>query len=231
VNEVTLKPATSRPTNPAEEFATGSVWLVVAFAVSVAVVVGAQLWFRAVQHVWPTDDPTVVGLQFGSFLLLAGGIAGSMWRGDLGLRVGTSHTEWRRIAAWAAVLALGTVLLMVVWGSNDYSGSDPLFETVLVPVGEELVFRGLLLGILLDQLRRRFGAGTGESLAIVFSALAFGAAHASNVLFGVTPSFVAVQVAAATALGLIFAHLRVRTGSSLAPVLLHALVNGINLLA
>jgi hypothetical protein len=39
-----------------------------------------------------------------------------------------------------------TVTFVTVTGSNAYSGADPLFEIVLVPVGEELVFRGLLLG-------------------------------------------------------------------------------------
>jgi uncharacterized protein len=206
-------------------------WLAVALGASVGVVIGAQLWFRALQRVWPTDDPTLVAIQFGSFLLVTGGLGAVAWRGDLGLRVGATVKEWRRVVGWGAVLAVATGLLVAVGGPNDYSASDPLFEVVLVPVGEELVFRGLLLGILLDRLRRGPGVGAGDRLAILYSALAFGAAHASNALFGVTPSFVVVQVVVATLLGLILGHLRVRTGSLLAPVFLHTLVNGINLLA
>jgi membrane protease YdiL (CAAX protease family) len=208
----------------------GAVWLAVALAASAGVVIGARLWFGALQLVWPTDDPTLVGLQFGSFLLVLGGVGGWLWGGDLGLRLGTTFAERRRILGWGAVLASATGLLVAIGGANDYSGSDPFFEVVLVPFGEELVYRGLLLGILVDRLRRRAAAGPGDRLATLFSALAFGAAHASNALFGVAPGFVAVQVVAATALGLILGHLRVRTGSLVAPVALHALVNGINLL-
>jgi hypothetical protein len=57
-----------------------------------------------------------------------------------------------------------------------------------------------------------------------------GSAHASNGLFG-AGDFAVVQVLAATALGMVFGALRVRTGSLTAPVALHALVNGLNLLA
>ena len=42
--------------------------------------------------------------------------------------------------------------------------------------------------------------------------------------------FAVVQVLAATVLGLLFGRLRVRTRSLAAPILLHALINGINLL-
>jgi membrane protease YdiL (CAAX protease family) len=229
VTEVTVEPAP-----PARRVAgrppSRGAWLAVALGASVAVVIGAQLWFRALQRLWPTDDPTLIGLQFGSFLLLTGGSGAVAYCGDLGLRVGATLEQWRRVVGWGAVLATATVLLVVVGGSNDYSASDPLFEVVLVPIGEELVFRGLLLGILVDQLRRRSGDDEGDHLAILYSALAFGAAHASNALFGVTLEFVAVQVIVATALGLILGHLRLRTRSLVAPVVLHALVNGINLL-
>jgi membrane protease YdiL (CAAX protease family) len=228
---VTVEPAISSSSRPGGGFPPGGVWLAAAVATSAATVAGAQLWFRALQRGWPTDDPTVVGLQFGSFLLVVGGLGAVAWHGDVGLRVGTTLTEWRRVVGWATVLASATLLLVVLGGPNAYSASDPLFEVVLVPVGEELVFRGLVLGILLTQLRRRFGDAAGARLAVVHGALAFGAAHASNAIFGVTAPFVAVQVVLATALGLVLGHLRVRTGSLIAPVLLHALVNGINLLA
>jgi membrane protease YdiL (CAAX protease family) len=228
---VTLRPESPGASGSVARWAPAAAWLGVALAASAGAVVGAQLWFRTLQRVWPTDDPMLVGLQFGSFLVILGALGSWWWRGDLGLRLGATLLERRRVAGWAAVLSLGAVLLVAVGGPNAYSGSDPLFEVVLVPLGEELVFRGLMLGILLDRLHRWYGPGRGVRLAIVFSALAFGAAHASNALFGVAHSFVVVQVVVATVLGLILADLRVRTRSLLAPVLLHALVNAINLLA
>lgn len=221
-----LRGGTSKPSRTP-----GSVdLLAAALAVAAAIVVGAQLWFRALQRVWPTDDPTLTGLQFGSFLVLLGGVTAALWGKDVGLRIGRTFSEWRLVLLWGAVLSIGTVLLVVLGGQNAYSESDVLFEIVLVPVGEELVFRGLLLGFLIDRLGRRVGVDRGNRLAVGYSAVAFGAAHASNVLFGVAASFVVVQVMAATLLGLVFGHVRVRTQSLLTPVLLHALVNAINLL-
>lgn len=75
--------------------------LAAAFAVAAAIVVGAQLWFRALQRVWPTDDPTLTGLQFGSFLILLGGVTAALWGKDVGLRIGRTFSEWRLVLLWA----------------------------------------------------------------------------------------------------------------------------------
>ncbi|HSK90820.1 MAG TPA: CPBP family intramembrane glutamic endopeptidase [Euzebyales bacterium] len=178
---------------------------------------------------WPTDEPLLVGLQFGSFLLVLGGILAGLWRESVGLGAGRTFAEWRLVLLWGAVLSAVVGLYVNPSEANPYSNADALFEVVLVPLGEELVFRGLLLSWLMLRLGRRFAAPSATRLAVGYSAVAFGAAHASNALFGVG-GFALLQVAAATLLGLLFGHLRVRTGSLLAPVLLHALVNGIILL-
>jgi membrane protease YdiL (CAAX protease family) len=212
-------------------FGPGSfVWLAGALAFSASVVVAARVWFDTLQRVWPTSNPTLEGVQFGSFLIVVGGLLVWWWGGDVGLRLGATLREWRMVVSTGALLAVVTVTFVTVTGSNPYSGADPLFEIVLVPVGEELVFRGLLLGWLLSKLRDRYAPRTAARLAIVFSAVAFGSAHASNALFG-AGGFAVVQVFAATVLGMVFGALRVRTASLAAPIALHALVNGLNLLA
>jgi membrane protease YdiL (CAAX protease family) len=78
-----------------------------------------------------------------------------------------------------------------------------------------------------DQLHR--SSQSAARLAIIFSDVAFGARHASNDLFG-AGGFALVQVVAVTVLGLIRGWLRVETRSIIAPILLHGVVNGINLL-
>jgi membrane protease YdiL (CAAX protease family) len=159
--------------------------LVVAVVFAAAVVVGARLWFSTLQAVWPTDDPLRVGLQFGSFLLVLGGVLAALWREEVGLGVGRTFAQWRLVLLWAAVLSAVTGLYVTLSEANPYSSADPLFEMVLVPLGEELVFRGLLLSWLLSRLGRRVTAPTATRLAVGYSAVAFGAAHASNALFGV----------------------------------------------
>lgn len=205
-------------------------WLAAALLFSAAVVVAARLWSDTLQRIWPTSDPTLEGLQFGSFLILVGGLLAWRWGGDAGLQLGSTLREWRAVVTAGAGLGLLTWTFVTLTGSNPYSDADPLFEMVLVPVGEELVFRGLLLGWLLSELSARYAQPTAVRAAVAFSAVAFGAAHASNALFG-AGDFALVQVVAATALGIVFGALRVRTESLLAPITLHAVVNGINLLA
>jgi membrane protease YdiL (CAAX protease family) len=193
------------------------------------VVVGARLWFSTLQRVWPTNDATLEGIQFGSFLLVLGAVLAWVWEGDAGLRVGDTFQRWREVVAVGLVLSIVTWTFVVLTGSNVYSEADPLFELVLVPAGEELVFRGVLLGWLLSRLTYGRPAPTAARLAIIISAVAFGAGHASNALFG-AGDFALVQVVAATVLGLIFGWLRIETRSIIAPILLHGVVNGVNLL-
>ncbi len=205
-------------------------WLAGALLFSGSCVVAARLWFDTLQRVWPTSDPTLEGVQFGSFLIVVGGMFAWRWGGDAALRLGSTLREWRAVAVAGAGLAAVTWTFVTVTGSNPYSGADALFEIVLVPVGEELVFRGLLLGWILSGLSGGHEPRESAHLAIILSAVAFGSAHASNAIFG-AGSFAVVQVFAATGLGIVFGVLRVRTESLAAPIALHALVNGINLLA
>lgn len=134
------------------------------------------------------------------------------------------------------MVGVGLSLSILTWafvaltGSNVYSDADALFELVLVPVGEELLFRGVLLGWLLSRLSNGRPTPTAARLAVIISAIAFGAGHASNVLFG-AGGFVLVQVVAATGLGLVFGWVRVETRSIMAPILLHGAVNAVSLLA
>jgi membrane protease YdiL (CAAX protease family) len=226
---MTTEPGPAHPAGPSGVGPWTLAWLAGALVASGSVVVANRLWFDTVQRWWPTSDPTLVGLQFGSFSLVVGGLLVWWWGGDAGLRLGATLTEWRLVVVTGALLAVVTLLLASATGSNPYSDADPLFEIVLVPVGEELVFRGLVLGWLHAGLSRRHPPRTAARSAIVCSAVAFGSAHASNAWFG-AGDFALVQVLAATALGVVLGALRIRTRSLVAPIALHALVNGVNLL-
>jgi len=77
------------------------------------------------------------------------------------------------------------------------------------PIGEELYFRGLLLGRLL---------GRGPAIAVLVQALVFGAAHFTPAALPVLALY-----------GAIFGVLRVRTDTILPGALAHALNNGLAL--
>lgn len=200
-----------------------------AFLFSACVVLGARAWYAVVQALWPTVDGTMQGLQFGSFLLVLGAVAA--WRRPGLTPVGVAHTleAWRVVVATIVLAAAVTWAFVATTESNAYSDADALFEIVLVPVGEEVVFRGVLLGLLLEALRRRLPPSAATRWAVVIAAVAFGSAHISNALFG-AGEFALVQVLVATVMGLVLGALRIRTGSLIAPILVHAVINGMNLL-
>lgn len=200
-----------------------------AAAFSVVTVVAARLWYDRAQSLWPTEDNTLEGLQFGSFLLVFGALLAWAWRGDVGLRLGRTFDAWREIAVAVVGVTVVTLAFVTLSGANAYSDADALFEIVLVPLGEEFVFRGVVLGVLLAYLAHRHAPAKATRLAVIYGAVAFGFAHASNALFG-AGDFAVVQVIVATLMGLLFGALRVRTDSLIVPVVLHALINGINLL-
>ena len=77
-----------------------------------------------------------------------------------------------------------------------YSDASLFVESVLVPVTEELVFRGVLLSILLGRVRAGLpGPGFAVPLAIAVDGLAFGVAHLANAGRPIDIGFVAPQAA------------------------------------
>ena len=133
-------------------------WLAGALLFSASVVVVARLWFDTLQRVWPTSNPTLEGLQFGSFLFVRGGFLVWWWGGDAGLRLGATPREWRIIVATGAVLAVVTLAFVKATGPNPYSGADALFEIALVQV-----LAATVLGMVFGALRVRTGSSSRRS--------------------------------------------------------------------
>lgn len=109
--------------------------------------------------------------------------------------------------------------------AGDYLGQAlfMLGAAVVVPVGEEVLFRGYVFHTL-----RRIGAGTAWGLPVAFllSAALFGVAHA----LAATQDVVALVIPT-TVMGLGLAWAVHRTGSLLPCIIAHAMNNGVALLA
>jgi membrane protease YdiL (CAAX protease family) len=91
---------------------------------------------------------------------------------------------------------------------------------ILAPISEELFFRGIIQTGIRKLLFARPGSYWHRWLAIVITAIVFGAMHIS------TPQ----QVPALVALAIILGYVYERTGSLGGPILLHMLFNGKTLL-
>ena len=130
----------------------------------------------------------------------------------------------RRLRA-AGIAALAWAGLAAVWCVQVPGGAAELPQGVpgtlrsllVLPLAEELVFRGIIAQTLLE----RYGtARAGVWKACLVSGVLFGAAHLSNLL-GSAPFGVLMQCVFAASLGTLFAAVYFRTGNLWVTVFLH----------
>lgn len=174
-------------------------------------------------------------------------VAGTSWR-ELGLDAASARRGVRGGLLAAAPMAVGTAIAVAVPSTRrlladeritDTTRGEAAFETLVrIPLetalSEELIFRGALLGIALSQRHR--------DLAVASSSLLFGLWHVyptigsirraaergvggggGNLTYLAAPT--AGVVAATAAAGAALGWLRLGTGSVIAPVLAHAVLN------
>lgn len=179
-------------------------------------------------HVVRVDDPALNALEFAAFpLALAFGV--TLWRPRFyGLQVGHTLARWRLIIV--SLVVVGVIVgAYVLLGNRTPWDSRGAVNFTVVPLYEELLFRGILFSLVLAYARRQFPETRSVGIAIVASALGFGLGHAANG-FTVGWSFALFQVAYATLFGLLAGYNRAKTDSIIAPVLLHALMNALPIL-
>jgi membrane protease YdiL (CAAX protease family) len=98
------------------------------------------------------------------------------------------------------------------WNANWIFNLNPA-------IWEEILFRGIILTLLLKKLEIR--------KAIFVDGLLFGLLHILNILVGRSIRTTIYQIFAAFVLGLLLAHMYVKTGNLWAPIFLHYLSNTI----
>lgn len=139
-----------------------------------------------------------------------------------GWQWGRTGEHWLTVSASPAFVAIAVGGYRLAGSETPYAAS--VGEFVLVPLGEEGLFRGFVLVVLAELFSRSGVVRRPWVVAVAVSALAFGLGHAGNLGY-VPAGCVAFQVAVATAFGLLAGWVRVRTASLVGPVLLHALMN------
>ena len=189
-------------------------------------------------------------LLLGLLVLALARRAGASW-GVLGLDGDAvrSGARWGGLAVLVVVVAVavGTLLADHLPGVGtlladeraDLSGTLLAWHALWrIPVGtalfEEVVFRGALLGLLLQV--------TSPTRAVVVSSVVFGLWHVAPTIVTLRINDTAVlsasglgaivgAVAVTTVAGVLFCLLRLGSGSLLAPVLAHWATNGVGLVA
>ena len=215
-----------------------------AFAVVLLVLVAVNVWV----HVGPRRAHLLTGPLAAAVLLLVGRAAGLSWM-QLGLGTGSLLRGLRWGGVCAAVVLAGYAVAVAVPALHRFFldtryrlGLRPAFGAAFlsVPLGtvvfEEVAFRGVLWALVEDK--------AGAAWATAVTAVLFGLWHVLPALdLARTNSAVAgsgrrtrLAVAVAgtvlftTAAGLLFAELRRRSGSLLAPMLLHWATNAAGVL-
>jgi membrane protease YdiL (CAAX protease family) len=207
---------------------------------SVAVLIGAVAgayafaWVNSLYATWiddalRLDSALAQGLAFSAFPL-AIGLGISLTRPVLfGLRLGSTLDRIGPIVGVTVALCAVAAVALAVVGGNPFRGAEPLIQAVAVPVSEELVFRGVLFGLVLVALGRLHPMEAALPLTVVISAVAFGIAHLNNI-GSYDTVFVVMQSAYAMILGIGAGYLRATTGSVIPAVAAHSAVNIVALL-
>ena len=207
---------------------------------------GLLVWSNLVVPALPpaTGVRAVANVGATAVLVLVARRAGLTWA-----EFGVDRSTWRSGARWGgAALAAGAAgyllaltipaarAAVVGLGPVDTSTGELVARAlVLIPIGvvlcEEVAFRGVLLAVARRQLRVRS--------ALAVTSVVFGLWHVSTAVddsrSAVSPILASASVAGTVALtglgGVVFAWLRLRSGSLLAPMGLHLATNSVGLLA
>lgn len=196
-----------------------------AFGLATIVIVGMEY----------AQAPTLVVLLVGSvapwvflggYPLIITRLRGNGPRVDLGLSLGWIDLVWAAVAGVVGLIIASLLALLTqqIFGEFTSTGAEVaeqirqaggtaavlVFAVLLVvgaPIVEELAFRGLLF----NSLRKR---GVGVAWTLVISSLAFAVIH-----------FEPTRLLVLVALGLVLGIVRWRTGSLVACMITHAMIN------
>lgn len=151
----------------------------------------------------------------------------AVWRRHfIGLHVGSSRERWRMLTLLLLINCGVVAAFILLSGATPYSGNQWLLtEVVIVPVVEELAWRGVVLSTVLAVLDK---AGVGDAsthIGVWVTGIAFGVLHLGNALAGVPVGFVLVQAASAAVWGVMYGYARTSTDSVLPAIGLHAAMN------
>lgn len=125
------------------------------------------------------------------------------------------------------------LLLLAVFFSNNVGNPNANWEPwymiiygvvsiIGVGVREECIYRATIQNIV---AKKHANSVKGIWITVIVSSVIFGLTHASNILFGMDPFAVLVQMISVTFVGLLFGAVYLRSGSIWALILIHTLTD------
>jgi membrane protease YdiL (CAAX protease family) len=218
-----------------------------AFAASTALLLGA--WNNVLVTRLPGYPASYVpgNVAATALLLMAARAAGITWQ-QLGFDPGRLREGLRRGGQGSAVVAAGYTIGLTVPAVRPLlhdarvagaDGGEIAYQVLIrIPLGtvlwEETAFRAVLLAALLQVLPPRTAIGTSAAVFGFWHIRPTLSAAAANDLASGLPGRTAAVLSGCVltaAAGVLFTGLRIRSGSLLAPILVHAATNCLGLLA
>ncbi len=139
------------------------------------------------------------------------------------------NKEGLKSALKVAVAILAIAILGGVVNDREFNIETLLFQISMPGIDEEIMYRGVLLGLMCSALRA--GGAAWRSPAIIINAVLFGLVHSLTLGDGAL-QFNSVNFIWTAILGYSFGYITIKTRSILIPMLTHNLYNfTLNLLA
>jgi membrane protease YdiL (CAAX protease family) len=147
-------------------------------------------------------------------------------REELGLTIQQQAGSVRPVAVLSVIMLVPVLWLALISSEGPFDGELLLYLLLMPGLSEELVYRGVMLGSAdaIAPPRWRFaGASIGWGLIVV--SCVFGVLHGFTIGPGWQVEWDFVAVIVATVFGFAFGWMKERTGSLLAPIMLHGLAD------
>lgn len=139
------------------------------------------------------------------------------------------NKEGLKSALKVVIAILSIAILGGIVNDNDFNLETLFFQISMPGIDEEIMYRGVLLGMMCSALRA--GSKAWRSPAIIINAILFGLVHALTLSDG-TPQFNTVNFIWTGILGYSFGYITIKTRSFLIPMITHNLYNfALNLLS
>jgi uncharacterized protein len=164
--------------------------------------------------------PLYLGVLVLECLAAIGIVAALGWWKLAGL---TYRPNLRALVPYLSLIPMAITLpaLMVFAGATTDSLTIIIvvFSALMIGITEETLFRGVILHALLPK---------GVLRAALVSTALFTAAHLINLIYGADLTYIGIQMAIAAFIGFWFAALKLKTGTILPLVLMHALIDTVS---
>jgi uncharacterized protein len=168
------------------------------------------------QYILQTAALTLEGIIVVIIVILLG------WWQEAGF---TKPSQWRCLYLYwiIAPIIIPVLLYILVFGTKVDKSILIFFYawlTLFIGFSEETLFRGIILNAL-----KRYGT----IISVLFSSFLFSLIHITNLMSGFSLNFILMQLYVAFSLGVLFAALRIRTGTIWLVILLHTIIDFLGL--